>query len=140
VEFDDEYRDFVLGATFTWGAGAPEDYCGFSLRDRLDSSYYTVNLSREGRVWWIPRIEERWGDRVNGDGDAILTAADAVNTLILVGVGGEFTLYINGERAETFHDDRLALGELGVLGGTYDASDESGCTFTDVWAWDLNGG
>jgi len=56
----------------------------------------------------------------------------------LVGVGDIFSVYVNGEYSAQFQDDTLTNGLVGLMGGTYESSDESGCTFSDSFVFSLD--
>jgi uncharacterized protein YraI len=141
--FQNSYTDFIIGTTFEWGPGASEDYCGFTFRENGDNdddlnTFYAIHLSRDGFLWFAPLIDGEWGETVEGDGQFINTDIDDTNELILVGVGDTFDVYVNGEYSAQFRDDQLTEGLVGVMGGTYESSDESSCNFNNTFVYNLD--
>ncbi|MBZ0287224.1 MAG: SH3 domain-containing protein [Anaerolineae bacterium] len=140
--FDNTYSDFVVGATVGWGAGANDDYCGFTFRDINQegelNTLYAIHINRQGRLWFAELTDSEWGDNIYGTGEFVNIDEDDPNELILVGVGDTFSLYVNGEYSAQFQDDTLTNGLVGLMGGTYESSDESGCTFSDAFVFSLD--
>jgi hypothetical protein len=134
------YSDFVLAATIEWGPGAAEDYCGFTFREQDSDSntLYAIHISRDGFLWFAELTDNEWGENVDGNGEFIETGASDSNQLALVAVGDIFSVYINGRYAAQFRDDSLAEGFVGLMGGTYESSDETYCTFTDAFVYNLD--
>jgi hypothetical protein len=138
--FEQSYADFVVGTTVTWGAGAADDYCGFVFRQtepQSDNNFYSVGIDRNNLLWFQPRLNDEWLDYAYGSGDSVQTGAVDSNDLVLVAVGSQFTLYVNGTLAGQFENDALAQGDVAVLSGTGENSDAAGCTFTSGWLWRL---
>jgi hypothetical protein len=133
--FNSTYTNYVTGTTFEWGPGASEDYCGLLFREPDDKNFYTIQINRDGNLWFNTHINDVWSDNIDGNGDAIHTGAKETNQLLLIVNGGTFTVYINGKLASTFKDATLSNGLVNVMSGTYDKSDQSGCNFTDFWLW-----
>ncbi len=142
--FDEQYTDFVLGATFQWGPGATEDFCGFTFREQVDNNdtntLYAIHLSRDGYLWFNTLTDSEWGDEVDGNAEFMNLGSNDTNEIILVAVGDTFSMYVNGHYSAQFKDDTLVQGLLGLMGGTYEASDATSCTFTNAFVFDLNPG
>jgi hypothetical protein len=136
--FEGEYSDFVVGATVRWGAGASEDQCGIVLRDIDDDNLYLVAIDRRDNLTFDKLLNDEWQPGQTGDGGAVRASRDEENTLVIVGIGDTFTVYINGEFAQTFTDSEHPRGEVALMAGTFDESEASSCTFTNAWVWDLN--
>jgi hypothetical protein len=140
--FDNTYGDFVIGATVGWGAGATDDYCGFTFRDINQegdqNTLYAIHINRLGRLWFAELTDSEWGDNIYGNGEFVNIDADDTNELLLVGVGDTFSVYVNGNYSAQFQDDTLTNGLVGLMGGTYESSDESGCTFSDAFVFSLD--
>ena len=135
-DFDGEYADFVTGASIAWGPGATEDQCGFLFRF-TDAGLYNIWISREGALGFDQRTGSEWARTRFGDGGAIRTEADSTNDLVIVAIGGVFDVYLNGRYVDRFQDDALASGIISLMGATFEGSDESFCSFTDAWVWEL---
>lgn len=138
--FEQSYGDFIVGTTVNWGPGAADDYCGFTFRQtepQSDDNFYTIGIDRNSLLWFQPRLNDEWLDYEYGDGSEIRTGADDTNELVLMAVGGVYTIYVNGVNAGQFQNDVLLQGDVGVLSGTGESSDASGCTFTNAWIWRL---
>jgi hypothetical protein len=140
--FDKNYGDFVLGAKIGWGAGANDDYCGFTFRDLNqegdNNTLYAIHINRLGRLWFAELTDSDWGDNTYGNGEFLNVGASDTNDIILVGVGTTFSVYVNGHYSAQFQDDTLVNGLVGLMGGTFENSDESGCTFTDAFVFSLD--
>jgi hypothetical protein len=134
------YTDFVLAATIEWGPGAAEDYCGFTFREQDSDSntLYAIHISRDGFLWFAELTDNEWGENIDGNGEFIETGAGDSNQLALVAVGDIFSVYVNGRYSAQFRDNSLTEGFLGLMGGTYENSDETYCTFTDAFVYNLD--
>ncbi|MEO8610325.1 MAG: SH3 domain-containing protein [Chloroflexota bacterium] len=139
---DNTYSDFVLAATIGWGEGATDDYCGFTFRDINQdgdkNTLYAVHINRLGRLWFAELTDSVWGDNNYGNGEFVKIDASDTNELILVAVGDTFSVYINGHYSAQFQDDTLKNGLVGLMGGTYESSDKSDCTFSDAFVYSLD--
>ena len=138
--FAGQFGDFAIGAIIQWGPGAAEDQCGFLFREVDADNFYTVQIARTGSVWFTPWLNGAWGDTVNGDGSLVRTGREERNQFVLVARGSVFTVFLNGQRAGQFEDPALAAGQAALMAGTFDESDETRCTFTDAWVFDLSAG
>jgi hypothetical protein len=140
--FDNSYSDFVLGATISWGPGATDDYCGFTFREPEaegdTNTLYAIHMNRLGRIWFAELTDSEWGDNVYGNGEFINLDESDTNQLILVVVGDTFSVYVNGSYSAQFQDDTLTSGLVGMMGGTYESSDESSCSFADAFVFSLD--
>jgi hypothetical protein len=140
--FDNTYSDFVIGAKIGWGAGATDDYCGFTFRDINQegdkNTLYAIHINRLGRLWFAELTDSVWGDNVYGNGEFVNIGADDTNEVILVAAGDTFSVYVNGNYSAQFQDDTLTNGLVGLMGGTYESSDASGCTFSDAFVFSLD--
>ncbi|MBZ0280314.1 MAG: pre-peptidase C-terminal domain-containing protein [Anaerolineae bacterium] len=135
--FEGEFSDFVVSATIHWGPGAEEDYCGFRFRGAGTENLYIVDIDRDGGLYFEYKLDNEWQEIVEGDGRNINTDQDDTNQLVLIAVGNTFSVYLNGEFAGELIDDTLPSGEVALLAGTYDESDETNCVFEDAWIWTL---
>jgi uncharacterized protein YgiM (DUF1202 family) len=134
--FADEHEDFAMGGSIAWGPGATEDYCGFIFREKDNDNFYVLQISREGQMWFDARVNGKWRDKsVVIDGKEVRTGEKDINQVILTVKGGKFSAYINGKLAGEFSDNTLERGAVGMMAGTYSKSDETSCTFKDVWLW-----
>ena len=140
--FDGTYTDFVLSATIGWGAGATDDYCGFVFRDVGEgndtNTLYAIHIDRLGRLWFAELTESEWGENTFGNGEFINIDIDDTNDVTLIGAGETFSVYVNGEYSAQFQDDTLTTGLVGLMGGTFESSDESGCAFSDGFVFSLD--
>jgi hypothetical protein len=138
------YDNFIAGTTINWGPGATDDQCGFLFResdpdnDEDTFDFYTIQINRDGTLWLERRIEDEWQESLYGDGATINDGRNEENTMVLVAIGGSFSVYVNGELAGEFTDATLPEGNVGVLGGTFENSEETYCDFTDAWIWELD--
>jgi serine/threonine-protein kinase len=135
------YTDFVISTNIEWGDGATEDTCGFFLRiDPNGPSGYTIEINRNGALTYNELNNEEWQGIVQGDGDNIATRRSESNRLMVVAINNRFDVFINNQFATTFRDSNATIrqGIVGVMASTFDESEETGCTFTNTWVWDLN--
>lgn len=132
------YGNFVAQTTLHWGPGAEEDYCGFRFRGDDENSLYTIQIDRFGNMWFVGKQNNNWGDTLTGNGNAIRVGTSDTNELVLLALGDVFTLYINGQNSGQFQDSALANGQVSVLAGTYENSDETFCEFTNSKVWRLD--
>ncbi len=135
--FDGIYQDFAIATTIEWGPGATDDYCGVRFRGNDVDSMYLIDISRDGQLWFESKVNGEWQDTVQGDGDAILTNTDETNNMFVLGLGDTFIVYVNGQNAGQFTEANLHEGDVGVMGGTYESSDKSTCTFTNTQLWQI---
>lgn len=135
---DGTYTDFVASAAVQWGPGATEDYCGLRFRGNDVDSMYLADIDRNGQLWFEIKVNGEWKTTVEGDGSFIRTNRDDTNQILVVGVGGNFTVYINGQNSGEFQESSLQSGDVGVMAGTYASSDTSNCTFSDLEVWKLS--
>jgi uncharacterized protein YraI len=140
--FVNSYSDFVVSATIGWGKGATDDYCGFTFRDiNLEgdtNTLYAIHIDREGRLWFAELTDSEWGESNYGNGEFINVGENDTNDISLVVVGNTFSVYVNDEYSAQFQDDTLTSGLVGLMGGTFESSDESGCTFSDAFVYSLD--
>jgi uncharacterized protein YraI len=140
--FDNTYTDFVLSATIGWGAGATDDYCGFVFRDVGEdgdtNTLYAIHIDRLGRLWFAELTDSEWGENTYGNGEFLDVDIDDTNDITMIAAGDTFSVYVNGEYSAQFQDDTLETGVVGLMGGTFESSDESGCTFTDAFVFSLD--
>lgn len=139
IYFQGSYRDFAAGATFEWGAGAAEDYCGFVFRNVDNDNFYSIQVNQDGQISFSRKLDGEWQDDQIGDTVSVNQGEGAENELMLVARGESFTLYVNDQFGVQFEDDTLARGRVAVMAGTYDESEETSCTFTRNWVWQLEG-
>jgi hypothetical protein len=52
-------------------------------------------------------------------------------------LGDRIIVYVNGQYAGEIRDNSLQRGKVSLMAGTYDESDESGCSFRNAWLWAL---
>lgn len=137
VYFNGRYGDFASGTTFTWGPGATEDYCGFVFRNVDNDNFYSIQVNQEGQISLSRKLGGEWQDDQTGDTVTVNQGEGVENDLTLVVRGDLFTLYVNGGYGGQFQDATLAEGRVAVMAGTYDESDQTSCTFTRNWLWQL---
>ncbi len=142
--FTGTYGDFVMGATVQWGPGAAEDYCGFVFREpekaaeNDPNTLYAIHISRDGFLWFAELANSQWGENVDGNAEFLNLGEDETNQLVLVAQGDTFSLYVNGNYSAQFQDDTLPSGQVAMMAGTFDESDESYCTFSNAWVYSLD--
>ncbi|MEL7232976.1 MAG: hypothetical protein AAGK74_00690 [Chloroflexota bacterium] len=139
--FVSNYGDFVTAVTMAWGDGAAEDYCGFIFRrDETGDNYYTVEIDRRGSVRYFIRTDGEWvPGESNSSSNAVATDVDDLNDLILVAQGNSFIFFVNGEEVLAMTDETHSeSGGVSIMSGTFEGSDDSGCTFTNAGIWDLS--
>ncbi len=134
-QLGNSYRNAIIATDLAWGPGSTDDYCGFAFRRVDGDNYYTVEIDRIGEARFFEREGGEWFIGTQTFSDAIRIEADAINTLVLVIDGTQFTLYVNRQEVLGFSDTTLASGTLGLAAGTFQGSDEAGCTFTNVATW-----
>jgi uncharacterized protein YraI len=136
--FKDSYHNFVIGTTIQWGPGADTDYCGVLLRNADDKNLYALQIDRQGRLVLSVKIDDQWQKDLNGSGSLIKTGATDTNELVVVAQDDSFLVYLNGQYADKFTDNRITDGAVGILAGTFEGSDKSSCTFSNSWLWKLD--
>jgi hypothetical protein len=69
----------------------------------------------------------------------ITTGEGESNEFIVLGIGGDFAVFVNRTGVLTASDDSVLEGQIGVGMDTYAASTASSCVFDNVWGWNLTG-
>jgi hypothetical protein len=137
--FEGQYENFILNTTIEWGAGVPEDSCGFRFRTQDSNNIYSVLIDRNQNLLISQNVfgSSDWFNDINFNGN-ILAERNQLNTLMLVVSDDTFTVFVNGTFAHTFTDNTMGAIEMSLAASTYDESDAAGCNFTDTWVWDLD--
>jgi hypothetical protein len=135
---DGQYANFVMGTTITWGPEDTEDLCGIQFRREGNENYYVLWLDRTGFLAYNAVVDNEWEPLIALDSSNAQLGADATNTLMLIGNGGVFRLYVNGWEAGEFAHTALAEGRVGLMGATLEVGDQAFCAFEDTWVWSLN--
>ncbi len=137
VTYGGVMADFVMGGTITWGPGAADDDCGFTLRFADDANYYYAGISQDGQVRFDEIQDNEWQEPILEDTDVITTGEGESNEFIVVGVGGDFMVFVNRTGVLTASDDSVLEGDFGVGMDTYADSAATSCVFDQVWGWNL---
>jgi hypothetical protein len=136
--FKGSYHNFAVGTTIQWGPGTDTDYCGVLLRNADDKNLYTLQIDRQGRLVLSVKIDDQWQKDLTGSGSLIKTAATDTNELVVIAQDDSFLVYLNGQYADKFTDNRISDGAVGILAGTFEGSHKSRCTHTNSWLWSLD--
>jgi hypothetical protein len=138
--FVSSYGDFVATTQMGWGNGALEDYCGFIFRrDETGDNYYTIEIDRRGSVRFFIRADGEWVPGEANSSGEILTNVSDVNDLVLVAQGDNFVFFVNGQEVLSMVDDtHTESGGVSIMSGTFEGSNEAGCSFVNSRIWDLS--
>jgi hypothetical protein len=136
-------KDFILKSDITWESTGGLVTCGFFFRSEgnfEESKQYLFSMQRLSGLpdWRIAYLQYgRFQRNITGwrSASAINQDQGATNELILQVIGGEYTLYINGERIGTFPDYSVKNDEGYLAYSGYQESGESNCTFKNSWIW-----
>ncbi len=137
--------DFVVQADVTWSTTTGIAGCGYAVRadpglnTNFAYEWFTVRLS--GAPLWL--FGKFTGQRVgslisSGDAPTLDVGIDVTNTLAIVGVGRQFTFYINGREVGHATDDELPHGVVAFL--AWQESGRTHCRFENGWLWVLDPG
>ncbi len=137
--FAGEYTSFVAATTIAWGPGGRDDYCGFSFHRTDRDNYYNAEIDRLGTARFFILEDDEWRSGANATPSALNTAPNATNELVLIVQGSSFQLFINDEEAVTLTDFTHDSGVVSITSGTFESSDEAGCTFTHSQIWQFAG-
>jgi hypothetical protein len=102
------------------------------------NTLYAIHIDRLGRLWFAELTDSEWGENTYGNGEFLDVDIDDTNDIAMIAAGDTFSVYVNGEYAAQFQDDTLETGVVGLMGGTFESSDESGCTFSDAFVFSLD--
>jgi hypothetical protein len=130
--------DFVVHTTFDWRSASGVQTCGVLFRLQNDGGGYALLFDSSGDVDFLK------SDATGLVGDArvpipgvVNRAGDPVDTLDIVGVGGEFRLYRDRQLIAVYEDDSHASGDMAFYGFTSAPVETAACTFSDVWLWEM---
>ncbi len=109
---------------------------GLIVRARDEAHFYAVLLdSRQGRYTVRKQDgKDNWADLIAWTPSAAIKQADAHNQLRVDGQGGDFSIYLNDVKLDSFSDDSFAYGMLGMIVANGDA-DQPHIHFDNVSIW-----
>ena len=100
------------------------DY-GLLFRKVSDSSFYRFGISTfSGKYSFLKFIKNEWVPLIDWR-DSHLIYSDRPNSIAVVGNGNHFTLFINKEEVDDFHDDTFEAGLVGVYIEIFYPGDQS---------------
>jgi serine/threonine protein kinase len=153
--FDKWYRpdkattlaNFVMSAAVTWDAPEALNDCGLIFRYNSpdsgveNSSYYTVTIGRDGSYQAFARDESGYRDSpLMQDTTSVVSAQDGeTNQLLVIAEESNIRFYVNGKFVGEFTDDTYQTGTVGVFASRFEGSTKLTCSFSDVWAYELEG-
>ena len=148
IEFvSGRYADFVLNADIRWTARADQDTnaldCGFIFRYTNADNFYQIAINRQRLLRFRKREAGEWGSWVYGNArglraNSINPQNEIANTLTLLVAGNRYSVFINGEYAFQFQDERLdkQRTRTGLIAAAPAESQQADCRFNDVWIRD----
>ncbi|GAB4570876.1 MAG: hypothetical protein Kow0077_06120 [Anaerolineae bacterium] len=125
--------DFVMGARLSVESDGSDNACGLVFEREADDRYGLAYVDSTGGVG----IAFRQGDRFEPAQYATtdLEALDGAR-LLVVGVGDEVRVYVNGG-LQLVQSHPMAEGGVGIAALSYDGRFVS-CNFVDTWLWTWN--
>jgi hypothetical protein len=139
--------NFVIKTTVQWESENGFVGCGFIFRseDNFErgQQYIFQAILFSGLPAWDIELWDNGGfvknvtDRVRTAG-AIHQTQDSFNDYILVAKGGQFTLYVNGERIGSYYDysETRTEGIFAFIGWV--SGGRGSCEYTETWVWLLD--
>jgi hypothetical protein len=115
------YGDVLVSVDVERVSGTQEG--DYGLMFRLDEEYYHFSINSDWQEYsvylsvgddWEAIIDYTESDLINPDGS---------NRLAVLAVGSTFTLYLNGQELDSFTDDRLPRGEVGIAVNMYNSGE-----------------
>jgi hypothetical protein len=137
--------DFVVQADITWNTSSGLAGCGFAVRAapglKTQFGYQLLTVRLSGAPLWFFVLftgGTAGGWISSGDAPTLDIGLDSTNTIAIVGIGSEFSFFVNGVLNGHATDADLREGTVAFL-----ARQESGstrCTFDNAWLWVLTPG
>jgi len=90
--------------------------------DQDTRSYYTFAVTTDGKYYVQKKIDGQWADidPVKATASSYIKKGKARNTLAVLTLDSQISLYINGSPVKTITDDSITEGQVGVFVGTSD--------------------
>jgi hypothetical protein len=136
--FEGTYTDVVIGAMVAWGNGASEDSCGFIFGDASSDDSYIFQIDQTGHFSLLhydfgqdTYLELDFGNTIVNSGSS------RSNDLVMVVRGNSLQVFVNRQASVRLQSESLGSVPVGVSATTGSNSDVTGCTFMDLWLWDL---
>ena len=106
--------DFYAAVEGERDSGTRSTEYGLVFRQTDDDNFYSFGVTDEGQFGVFALVNGEWRAlRDWTQSDAI--SVDKVNKLAVLGQGSRFDCFVNDVPVTTVEDDRLALGEVGLL-------------------------
>ncbi len=114
--------DFFLAAEVKKIKSPDQSDCGIIFRSsQLNYYYYFINLTT--RKYGVALYyDSDWEDIIKWTRSELIDSTGS-NRLAVLGQGSQFTLFINGEEVDSFEDDTLDMGKVGIAIELYKAGD-----------------
>jgi len=122
------YGDFAVGATVRQSSNGGVAGCGLAVRISDERSYALAYADPLGGLGWSLRRGDDFLQNL-----FLETTPSETSTLLIVAVGGQATLYVNGTQRGQLIDLPLS-GGVSVAVVNYDGLSAT-CIFRDVWLW-----
>ncbi|MCS6835162.1 MAG: hypothetical protein NZ750_03985 [Anaerolineae bacterium] len=122
------YGDFAMGATVRQSSGGGLTGCGLAVRVNDERSYALAYADSVGGIGWSLRRGDDFLQNL-----FLETTPSETSTLLIVALGGQAVLYVNGVRRGQLVDLPLR-GGVSVAVANYDGLSAT-CVFRDVWLW-----
>jgi hypothetical protein len=104
--------DFFVSVTAEKVSGTAD--AEYGLVFRLGEDYYSFGITKETQKYSVYLwFDEKWEDVLDRTFSELIDPKGP-NRLAVLAQGSDFTLFINGEEVDTFQDDSLSSGEVGV--------------------------
>ncbi len=136
--------DFVLKADISWNSTSGLAGCGLVYRSEDESDFsgkYFLQLIRlqNAPFWRIDFYDKGTFQKslTNDKFESVINdLQDSVNEVVLIAIGGEYTVIINGKKMVPVKESSVLKGYIGFI-----AHQESGTTYCRydkmwLWAWD----
>ena len=133
----DYYADLVLPDAFmlqvsALTAGAVDTGYGLIFQVQDDSHFYAFRVSGDG-YFLVEKADGEYLDTLVDwtPADSLDLTEEAINTLAVVGAGGDYRLYVNGVQVGEFADDSYGAGSAGYMVENLDPAAPAAFVFDD---------
>jgi hypothetical protein len=120
--------DFAIQVDAQRQNGPENSSYGVAFRLSDSNNFYYFGVSDVGQYYVGKQVNSEWTTLIDWTDSSSINSGQ-VNTLKVVAVGNQFTLYINGDLIDFTTDDAFSSGLCGLSIELYNAGDEATIVF-----------
>ncbi len=133
----EKFDDFVVESDVRALAGTADSRYGLIFRKVDNDNFYYFRINGDGQYQVRKRVDGAWQavEEMDWTSSPALNTGSATNRLRIEAVGPNFTFYANDERLTSVEDDSFALGQLGFIVQSTEASGPVTAAFDNYRAY-----